>query len=231
MNIMLLLITLLSLAVAGTMSVVAWRVAREARLRSEARVAALAADIRAESADRPAERAGVVGPASMFASVQPSAAFPRLAAVVVAGALVVGGGAALVVALGRGEDAVSDSASGGQPRPGVEETRANTVPQATPALELVTLGHQRDDNRLAVRGIVRNPANGSTMNQLSAAVLLFSREGALLSSARAPVQVPTLGPGGESTFLVTVPGAASIGRYRVSFRSEERVVPHVDVRN
>ena len=232
MNIVLLLITFLSLAVAGTMSVVAWRVAREARLRSEARVAALAADIRADGGDPPAERAGgVVGPAGMFASVQPSAALPRLAAVVVAGALVVGGGAALVVALGTGEDAVTDSASGGQPRPGVGKTRANAVPQATPPLELVTLGHQRDDNRLAVTGIVRNPANGSTMNQLSVVVLLFNREGALLSSARAPVQVPILGPGGESTFLVTAPGAASVGRYRVSFRSEERVIPHVDVRN
>lgn len=231
MNIILLLITLLSLAAASTMSVVAWRVVREARLRSEARVAALAADIRADGADPPAERAGVLGPAGMFASVQPSAPLPRLAAVVVAGALVVGGGAALVVALGRGQDAVSDSASGGQPRLGVEETRSTAVAKATPALELVALGHQREDNQLTVRGIVRNPADGSTMKQLSAVVLLFNRDGLFLSSASALVQAPNLGPGGESTFLVTVPGGASVGRYRVSFRSEGRAIPHVDVRN
>ena len=69
------------------------------------------------------------------------------------------------------------------------------------------------------------------MNQLTAVVLLLDREGGFLSSARALVQVPTLGPGGETAFLVTVAGASAVGRYRVSFRSEGRVIPHVDIRN
>jgi hypothetical protein len=37
-------------------------------------------------------------------------------------------------------------------------------------------------------------------------------------------------PGTESVFVVTVPGAADVGRYRVSFRSDDRIVPHVDRR-
>ena len=231
MNIVLLVITLLSLAVAGTMSVVAWRVVREERLQSDARVAALAADIRADDAGLLTGRTGLIGPAGAFASTQPTGALSRLAAVVVAGALVAGGGAALGVALGSGDDAVPDSASGGRPRPAVEEPRSNVASKAASALELVALGHERENDQLTVRGIVRNPANGSTMNQVSAVVLLFNREGGFLSSARALVQAPTLRPGGEATFLVPVPGASAVGRYRVSFMSEERVVSHVDVRN
>ena len=37
--------------------------------------------------------------------------------------------------------------------------------------------------------------------------------------------------GGESPFVVTVPGAADVGRYRVSFRTDDRVVPHIDRRS
>jgi hypothetical protein len=45
-----------------------------------------------------------------------------------------------------------------------------------------------------------------------------------------PVQSSSLRPGGETTFVVTVPGAGDVGRYRVSFRTDDRIVPHVDRR-
>ena len=32
-------------------------------------------------------------------------------------------------------------------------------------------------------------------------------------------------------FIVTVPHAGEVGRYRVSFRSDDRIVPHVDHRD
>ena len=51
------------------------------------------------------------------------------------------------------------------------------------------------------------------------------------ASGRAAVQAATLGPGGETTFVVTVSGAADVERYRVSFRTEHDVVPHVDMRS
>jgi hypothetical protein len=52
-----------------------------------------------------------------------------------------------------------------------------------------------------------------------------------LASGREAILSPTLGPGGESSFTVTVPDAKDVGRYRVSFRTEERVIPHVDQRD
>jgi hypothetical protein len=61
-------------------------------------------------------------------------------------------------------------------------------------------------------------------------VLLFDADGGFLESGRAPVEAP-LRPGGEATFSVTVPRAADAGRYRVSFRTDDRVVSHVDRRH
>ena len=97
-------------------------------------------------------------------------------------------------------------------------------------LELVALGYEREGDRLTVRGIVRNPSSGAPLDALTAVVFLFNGDGRFLGSGRATVESPALGPGGESAFLVTVPGARAVGRYRVSFRSEDRVVPHVDRR-
>jgi len=233
MEITLIVVTLLSLAVAGTMSVVAWRVAGEERRRSEARVAALAADIRSADVDvdLPLGTAVADAPISggMFTFIQPPTALPRLATVVLAGVLVVGAGAALLVALGRSGEVAANSVS--KPVAGAAESHSTAPPQTARALELVALGHERDRNQLTVRGIVRNPVNGSPVNQLTAVVLLYNRNGGFLTTGRALVQAPSLGPGGESTFLVTIPGAADVGRYRVSFRSEDRVIPHVDIRS
>jgi hypothetical protein len=226
----LILITLISLAVAGTMSVVAWRVAREERRRSEARIAALAADIRAVDVDLPLSTAAdAASSASMFTYIQPVTALPRLATVVLAGVLVVGTGAALLVALGRSGDVAAHSVS--KPVAGAAGSQSTAPPQTARALELVALGHERVRDQLTVRGIVRNPVNGSPVNQLTAVVLVYDRAGGFLTTGRALVQAPSLGPGGESTFLVTIPGAADVGRYRVSFRSEDRVIPHVDTRS
>ncbi len=231
MDIILIVITLLSLAVAGTMGVIAWRVARDERRRSEARVAALAADIRSSDVDVDLPLGTAVADAttsgSMFTYIQPATALPRLATVVLAGVLVVGAGAALLVALGRSGDVTAES----KPVAGAAAESHSTTPPPTATLELVALGHERDRDQLTVRGIVRNPVNGSPVNQLTAVVLVYNRNGGFLTTGRALVQAPNLGPGGESTFLMTIPGAADVGRYRVSFRSEDRVIPHVDIRN
>ena len=45
------------------------------------------------------------------------------------------------------------------------------------------------------------------------------------------VETPALGPGGEAAFVVTMPRAGDAGRYRVSFRTDDRVVSHVDRRH
>jgi hypothetical protein len=62
-------------------------------------------------------------------------------------------------------------------------------------------------------------------------VLVYKEDGGFAGSGRATVDSAILGPGGETAFTVTVPAANQIGRYRVSFRTEDRVVPHVDRRD
>jgi hypothetical protein len=52
-----------------------------------------------------------------------------------------------------------------------------------------------------------------------------------VASGRAAIDGSALGPGAESTFVVTLPGAGDVGRYRVSFRTGDRVVSHVDRRH
>ncbi len=236
MEIILIVVTALSLAIAGAMSIVAWRVAGEERRRSAARVAALAADIRSSDVDvdpplvtADPDVADTPTSGNMFTFIQPVTALPRLATVILAGVLVVGAGAALLVALGRSGDVAANSVA--KPAAGGAEPQAAVSPTTARALELVALGHERDRDRLTVRGIVRNPVSGSPLNQLTVVVLVYDRAGGFLTTGRALVQAPSLGPGGESTFLVTIPGAANVGRYRVSFRSEDRVIPHVDTRS
>jgi hypothetical protein len=68
------------------------------------------------------------------------------------------------------------------------------------------------------------------VDRLTAVVLVFNRDGGFLASGRAVVESPALEPGGESTFVVTVRDAGDVARYRVSFRTDDRVVPHVDRR-
>jgi hypothetical protein len=84
---------------------------------------------------------------------------------------------------------------------------------------------------LTVRGVLRNPAGGTEIEQLTAVVLLFNREGGYIASGRAAVGTAKLSPGGETTFMVTIAGAPDVQRYRVSFRTARDVVPHVDVRS
>ncbi len=98
-------------------------------------------------------------------------------------------------------------------------------------LELVTLRHQRSADALVISGLLRNPHQGGAVGRLSAVAFTFDRGGRFLASGRAPIDFPRLQPGDESPFTVTVPNPSAIGRYRVSFRTESGIVPHVDRRS
>jgi hypothetical protein len=98
-------------------------------------------------------------------------------------------------------------------------------------LELVALTHDREADRLTVRGIVRNPSAGGERPHLTAVVFLFDRDGGFVASGRADVDASALGPGTEAPFTVTIPNAGDVGKYRVSFRTDDRIVPHVDRRD
>jgi hypothetical protein len=97
-------------------------------------------------------------------------------------------------------------------------------------LELIALEHERDGGRLIVRGIVRNPLRATERDGLIAAVLLFGHDGSLISTGRAPVPAAMLVPGATTPFVVTIPGADDVERFRLSFRTDARVEPHVDRR-
>ncbi len=97
-------------------------------------------------------------------------------------------------------------------------------------LELLSLSHQRQNDKLAVSGLVRNPAAGEPIQNLSAVVFLFDRMGTFVTSSRANVDFLKLGAGDESPFVVAIDAPATVARYRVSFRTDDGVVPHVDRR-
>jgi hypothetical protein len=228
---LMLIITFVACLVAITMTVLAWRVLREDRRRSEARVAALAAELDDGSANRYSEVALNEAPHvpvdHLFANADTEGERPRprLAAIVGGGALVVGTLGALLLFVTSG--ARPAASTGAQARP---TTAAAAHAEAGSPLELVALGHEREDDRLTVRGIVRNPAAGRTLSDVTAVVMLFNQQGGFVTSGRAAIP-GTLAPGGEAPFTVTVPGAADVGRYRVSFRTTEGILPHVDRRS
>jgi hypothetical protein len=97
-------------------------------------------------------------------------------------------------------------------------------------LELVSLTHARQNQKLAVSGLVRNPASGKPIEHLSAVVFLFDRMGTFVTSSRANVDFLKLGAGDESPFVVSLDAPASVARYRVSFRTDDGIVPHIDRR-
>lgn len=112
-----------------------------------------------------------------------------------------------------------------------DEPRSTPAVAATAArpLELVALGHERDRDRLTIRGVVRNPEGAAALEGVEAVVFLYRANGDLLTSTRAPMTSGWLESGAQSTFAATVL-ADDVARYRVSFRKGDRVLPHVDRR-
>jgi len=218
-------LTVISLLVAIVMTVVALRISAEERRRSSMRVAALAGDIHdgdfdLRSATSDSDGAAPVG--DLFTVAQPAQSGTRFATVIACGVIVVGTLATATLLLSSGSRSAQATAAETRTAPGEQ---ANPVP-----LELLALGHDRTGDELTVRGVIRNPSAGVAVDRLTAVVFLFNRDGSFLTSGRATVESPALVPGGESRFVVSVPSAADVGRYRVSFRTDDRVVPHVDRR-
>lgn len=211
-------LTVLSMAVAAAMTMIALGLVFRERRRSAARVAALEADIyRTEEEDilvlhdplspaRSTER--------LLADSPTHRSFP-IAPVAAAGAAVIVG---MLVGVSRYRAATD------------EPVRPASAVAADQVLQLLALDYERGDDHLTVRGVVRNPPRGSEVDHLTAVVLLFNQQGGFLTSGRSVVESAALPPGTEARFAVTVPGAFDVGKYRVSFRTDDRVVPHVDRR-
>jgi hypothetical protein len=212
----LVVITLISLVLAVATSTIAWRTVHDSRKRSEARIAALARDIAGEV---PLDTGGPSSRA-IFSNVRAEGADSRAPLALAAGALMVGTAVALIIVLSSGERPSASTSAG----------VAETVQPAARPLELVALAHERADDGLTVRGIVRNPTTGTTVNGLAAVVLLLAADGSVVSTLSTPVHGAALRPDDQATFLVNAPAAENVVRYRVSFRAGNRTLAHVDKR-
>ena len=69
------------------------------------------------------------------------------------------------------------------------------------------------------------------LTRVSVTAFAFDESGAFLASGRALLDITALAPGDESPFVVTVPVAENVARYRIGFRGDDgRVIAHVDRR-
>ena len=221
-------VTMLSLFLAAAMGVVAWRVVQEERRRSDARLAALAAELRRgdgpsanegsgpSEADPTADSADADGPAASRGLFSPpsepaGSGWAAAAALGGAAAVVLAAVAAVFLLSSSGDDA--DAAA--------EDTR--------PPLDLIALRHAEAGPFLDISGSVRNPVEAAGVERLSVVATAFDDTGALIATLRTPVENPALPAGADSAFLVRLP-AAGVSRYRISFLLDDATIPHVDRR-
>lgn len=252
MDIILFAITVVSLIVAFVMSVTAARLMRDDKQRSAARVAALSLAA-GETADEPegsSLQPSRPAPKAPWSSPRLSEA-PAPSASARQDSRELRRDPALSHATGFLGAAETERDSGGRQRSLAYAAIALFVamsgglvwvmsePRGTSAaamgpnapLELVSLTHQRQDQKLAVSGLVKNPVAGQPVERLSAVVFLFDRTGTFITSSKAHVDFLKLGAGDETPFVVSLDAPATVARYRVSFRTDDGVVPHVDRRD
>jgi hypothetical protein len=109
---------------------------------------------------------------------------------------------------------------------------ARLTPTNAQTLELLSLQHAQQDGTLVISGLVQNPRGSEPLAGVQATVVLFDAGGATLATSRAPIDFTTLSPGDESSFVIRIPAAGAVARYRVGFRGgDDRVLGHVDRRN
>jgi hypothetical protein len=251
-------VTLISMAMAIGLSVVVWRLLRDERRRSEARIAALAEMTsqerdeqdrhqqeppqqarhepllrRSRPADLPLHQLPV-HPAPVATSGAPlsDASGPLFSEADQPSAwprrAVIMGGLAL--ALTAIVFVSLTARDRGKIHQRSQSANAATV-AASDALALLSLRDTRDATTLKISGIVENPRSGTTLKQVTVTAFAFDRSGAFLASGAALLDVTSLAPGDESPFVVIVPVTETVARYRIGFRSEDgRVIEHVDRR-
>src|SRR5579871_2367559 len=274
MELLLIGVTVVSLLLAVTMSVVAWRLLHGERERSAARVDALEAlafESHPAAEARPAARTTAPAPAPaatapaledfgdepdglppshapldlalraprsdeapidrpfrspgrtsqdlvndhMFSASPQAAAAGRRWLIVAAIALVIVAAAVTVSALRTPEITAAVAASRG-----ASPSRAGAA--GAHPLELLSLRHSVDaDGAFTVTGLVQNPVGGATLRKVTAVVYLFDESGGFFSDGHAAIDVPSLEAGDESPFVVKIPNAGAVSRYRVGFRQDD----------
>lgn len=230
MEIVLIAVTMLSLFLAISMGVVAWRLVQEERRRSDARLAALAAELRRGEGlsasgepdpfvpELPSDSATdgpTAGIGGLFSTPveSTSTGWGRLAAI--------GGAASVVLTVVATAFLVSGSGDG---------DAAATAEGIRPPLDLIVLRHVEEGPFLDIRGSVRNPAEASAVELLSVVAMAFDGAGTLIATRRTPVETPALAAGADSAFIIRLV-AAGISRYRISFLMGDTTISHIDRRS
>ena len=203
----LVVVSITAVIVALAAAAYAWRMASTDKLRSEARIAALAAAIEASPDD---------APAPMFDRGQPGLQGRPLLKLGVGFAMTVG----VIVLVAMNSDRHETPADEPQPA---------ATAQSSQELELLSMRHVRAGDNMTVTGLVRNRGDAARA-AIMAVVFVFDRDGGFVASGRAPLEFAAIANGDESPFQVTIPDVKDVGRYRVSFRTEAGIVPHVDRR-
>lgn len=225
MDFVLLTLAGLSLAAACGFGVLSWRVGREQREREHARISALSDAMNPPSPLRGIAATESGADMSIATRVAVGSVFDRATEGLHGRPtikLAVGGVMALAIVLGGLIGAYTSGAA---------SPDGNTVAVAAQKpLELMSMRHHRQGTTLTVSGLVRNPPGGSAVNTVTAVVFAFDRSGGFIGSGRAALDFSALAPGDESPFIVNVANASDVARYRVTFRSGDSVVRHIDRR-
>jgi hypothetical protein len=239
-------VTLLSMAMAASLSVIVWRMLRDERRRSEARVVALTTKARASHTeprssivdsrisnldprssilDLPIREAPVPA-ATMFAEREAASPWGHRFAVMAGLGLVVAS-AILFSLTASGRAGARHAAAPGAAA--AATAQPVTHPAGVVGLELLSLRDARQPGSLTITGLVQNPRGGTPLLGVTVTAYAFDDKGAFLASGRARIDVAALAPGDESPFVVSVPVTETVARYRIGFRGEDgRVIAHID---
>jgi hypothetical protein len=236
-------VTLLSMAMAASLSVIVWRMLRDERQRTEARVVALTMAARPAGSGpgtsapetletRPptrdlALRDAPVHSAALFTEPERSSPWGRRLAVM-GGVGLVFASVILVSLAASGKSVTRSTAVAGT---AATASGAGVSSAAAAGLELLSLRDSRQPATLTITGLVQNPRGGIALSHVTVTAYAFDDKGSFLASGRAPIDVAALTPGDESPFVVTVPVTDTVARYRIGFRGEDgRVIAHIDKR-
>ncbi len=229
MDVTLWMILVGALALAIAMAVVAWRLLRGDRQRTDSRAAMLRQlAFESEAAPQEAEPKqrwqDATMPPPVFATVSRIEAPSRSWAAVLVVVLFVALGAGTVYGLyGPIATRVAQDNSAAPER--------SARPANAPPLELLSLSHRLEESDFVVTGLVQNPRDGHPAPPVMAVVYVFNAQGDYFASGKAALEFATLAAGAESPFVVRLPKVSGINRFRVGFRSVDgAVVAHVDRR-
>jgi hypothetical protein len=208
---------------AAALSVLVWRMLRDERARSEARVAALAgmtAQPALRAKQEPAPRLAPPSVGAMFTEPEQVSPWGQRFVVMAALAMVV----ASVILFALAAGGTKASARSGA-------TANAAAGTAAAGLELLSLRDARQADALTITGLIHNPQSGTSLSRVTVTAYTFDDKGSFLASGRALIDVTMFAPGDESPFVVTVPVTGTVARYRIGFRAEDgHVISHVDKR-